>query len=136
MNPIREAIYGALITDGDLTGLLSEPDAIFHQKAPQSAAFPLIVFHKQSGTPDWQFAGAHLQNDLWAVKAIDRASSAGRAEDIAARIDVVLTDAGLPVIGGSLLYLRRASDIDYPETEGADTFRHCGALYRVVTEPS
>lgn len=136
MNPVREAIYGVLVTDVTLTGLLSNPEAIFHQQAPQDAEFPFVAFHKQAGTPRWQFDAAHIQNDLWTVKGISLGASASIVEDIAARIDLVLTDAALPVTGRSLLYLRRQSDVDYVETSGADTFRHCGAQYRVVTEPA
>lgn len=135
MNPVRSAIYARLAGDATLTGLLSSATAIYHQVAPQSAATPFIVFHRQAGDPVWQFDGAHVQHDLWLVKAIDRASSASRAEDIAARIDTILTDAPLAVTGRVLLAVYRESDVSYPETSDGGTYRHEGAQYRLQTTP-
>lgn len=136
MNPVRAAIYERLTGDATLTGLLSSATAIYHQVAPQSAQTPFIVFHRQAGDPGWQFAGAHVQSDLWTVKAVDRASSASRAEDIAARIDTVLTDAPLAVTGRDLLAVYRESDVTYPETTDGATYRHEGGQYRLQTSPT
>ena len=136
MNPVRAALYARLSGDAALTGLLSSPTAIYHQVAPQDAATPFVVFHRQAGDPIWQFDGAHVQSDLWTCKAVDRGASASRAEDIAARIDAVLTDAPLAVAGRDLLAVYRESDVSYPETSDGDTYRHEGAQYRVETSPS
>ncbi len=136
MNPVREAIFDRLVGDATLTALLSSPTAVHHQVAPQTEATPFVVFNKQAGTPMWAFGGPALQNDLWQVKAIALGSSASDAEVIAARIDVALTNAVLVITGSTHLYLRRESDVDYPEQDGADTYRHCGALYRLISEPS
>jgi hypothetical protein len=136
VNPVRQAIYTRLSADSTLTALLSSAGAIYHQVAPQTAQTPFIVFHKQSGVPTWQFAGAHIQGDVWTVKAVDRSSSASRAEDISARADVVLTDAPLAVTGNDLLAVYRESDIDYPESVDGETYRHVGFLARLVTAPA
>lgn len=136
MNPIRAAIYQRLTGDEDLADLLSLPTAVHHQVAPQSARYPLVVFHKQAGTPDWQFGQAYIQWDIWTVKAIDRSTSAGRAEDIAARIDAVLNHAPLEIEGGLLLGVWRVQDIDYVETDAGQTYRHCGAQYRLGSAPA
>lgn len=130
----RTSLYARLSGDATLTGLLSGPAAIFYQVAPQTATFPYVILSKSAGTPDWQFAGAHVQTEIWIAKAIDKASSATRAEQIAARIDALLTDQPLTVDGGIALAVYRESDISYVETSGADTFRHDGAQYRLVTE--
>lgn len=135
-SPIRTAIYQRLAGDSTLTGMLATPTSIFHQVAPQDSAYPVVVFNKQGGTPDWQFGGAYVQADLWQVKAISMGGSAASAEDIAARIDTVLNDAQLAITAGALLAIYRYSDVDYLETDGADQWHHCGALYRVVTEPT
>lgn len=95
-----------------------------------------MIFHRQAGRPAWAFAGTPLQSDLWLVKAVDRSASASKAEGIAARIDAVLSDANLSVGGRDQLYLRRETDVEYAEDDGAETYRHCGAVYRVVTDPA
>lgn len=136
MNPVRGAIYARLAADTTLTGLLSAPGAIYHSTAPQTAAFPLIVFQRLSGLPVWQFQTAHHQSDAWLVKGISRGSSASPAEDIAARIDAVLTDAPLVVTGGVLLGVWRESDVDYDEIDSGETYHHAGSQYRLVTQPA
>lgn len=133
MSATRSALYARLSGDATLTGLLATPTSIYHQVIPQTAAFPALVFQKASGTPDWQFAGASVQQDVWIVKAVDKASSATKAEAIAARIAAVLTDAPLGIAGSVLLAVFRESDIDYSEADGADIYRHVGARYRLVT---
>jgi len=129
----RTALYVRLSGDATLAALLASPQSIYYQVAPQTATFPYVVLSKSAGTPDWQFAGAHVQQEVWVCKAIDKASSAGRAEQIAARIDDLLTDQPLTVDGGLALAVFRESDISYSETSGADVFRHDGGLYRLVT---
>lgn len=136
MNEIRRSLYQRLSGDATLTGLLSSPSAIFHRVAPQTATFPVVVFHKAAGTPVNQFGGAHVQNDLWSVRAISQGSSSTAAETIAARVDVLLDNAVLAITGRAHLYLRRDSDIDMSEQDGADTYQHCGSLYRLFTAPA
>lgn len=140
MNPVRRALFAALSGDSPLTALLSAPTAIHHQQAPQQAAYPLVVFHKQAGTPGFTFGRSRLQSELWLVKAVTSSKVDGaaggpaRAEAIDARIDTILRDASLSVAGRAHLDLRRESDVDYAEKDGDITYRHCGALYRVVTD--
>lgn len=136
MNETREAIYEALTGDATLTALLATPTSVFHQIAPQTASTPYVVFHRQDGRPVWQFASASVQRDVWTIKAIDKSSSASKAEDIAKRIDLVLTDTALQIDDATCLAIYREADIDYPETVGADTYRHAGGLFRVVTQPA
>jgi hypothetical protein len=137
MDPVRAAIFARLAGDATLTGLLAAPGNIFHSIGPQTAAFPLIVFNQAAGTRILQFAGAHVQNDVWQVKAICRGSSATPAEDIAARVDVLLDNAVLAITGRDHLYLRNESAIPtYPEQDGAESYWHCGSLYRLFTQPT
>lgn len=138
MNPVRTALFGALTADAPLTGLLSVSDAVFYERVDQTARTPYVVFHKQAGTPTWTFGGRghQLENDLWTVKAIDRGDSPIKAEQIAAEIDRVLETAALDIDGRETLYLHRESDLAYPEEDGAETYRHVGGIYRLLTEPA
>lgn len=138
MNTIRSGIYARLAADVTLTALLATPTSIFHRRAPQEAETPFVIFHKAAGNPTWTFGDIsdHLQRETWLVKGIDRAPSSGLAEDIAARVEVVLTDAPLVSAGHVHLYVRRESDVDYGEDDGADLYHHVGAVYRLVTQPA
>jgi hypothetical protein len=41
--------------------------------------------------------------------------------------------ASLSISGSTLLYLRRQSDVEYPEVDNGVRYSHAGALYRLVT---
>lgn len=138
---LRRAIYGKLAGDSTLNNLLGAPysgysKAIYHQQAPSTnAAFPFVVFEKQSGLPTEAFGDpSALETDVWLVKAIDHGTTADIAEAAAARIASLLNDAQLTISGSTLLYLRRQSDVEYLEVTDGEPYKHVGALFRVVTD--
>jgi hypothetical protein len=136
---VRRALYGKLAGDSTLnTGLGTPPTgyskSIYYEVAPEGAAYPLVIFNKQSGMPTEAFGDpSALENDIWLVKAIARDTSADPAETAAARIITLLNDAALSISGATLCYLRRQSDVDYSEVADGTVFRHCGSLFRLVT---
>lgn len=137
---VRRAVYNKLAGDTTLTGLLAAPPtgyakSIYHDQAPDGATYPFIVFGKNSGTPTDAFKkpGA-FETDIWLVKAVDKNTSADTAEAIAARIQTLLNDATLTISGKTHLYLRRQSDVEYPELASGVLYRHAGGLYRLVYE--
>ena len=138
--PVRRALYGKLAGDITLNSLLATPatgyvKAIYYQQAPSSAAFPFVTFSKQAGTPTEAFGDPDaLDTDVWLVKAVDRNTTADTAEAIQARIQTLLNDATLSISGVNHLYLRRQSDVEYPEISDGVTYVHAGALYRLVTD--
>jgi len=68
------------------------------------------------------------------AKGVDRNTTADTAEAIQARLQTLLNDAALSISGGTLLYLRRESDVEYPETADGVRYQHAGSLYRLVFE--
>lgn len=136
-DPVRAALYSLLTGDAPLIALLATPTSVYHRLAPRDALAPFVVFDASSWrVPTWTFAGPPVDTDVWLVKAIDRSASATAAEGIAARLDTLLNDAALTITGRALLYLRRQSGVNYGEQDGAEMFTHCGALYRLVTDPA
>lgn len=137
--PVRRGIYGKLAGDTTLNNLLGTPatgysKSIYHDQAPQGAAFPFVIFSKSTGVPTEAFGDPDaFDTDVWLVKGVDKASSADTAEAIQARIQVLLNDASLSISGSTLLYLRRQSDVQYPETVDGVQYKHAGGLYRLVT---
>ena len=65
---------------------------------------------------------------------MDRNTSADPAEAAQARIIVLLNDATLSISGSVLLYLRRQSDVEYPEEIDGVQYKHAGSLFRLVTD--
>jgi hypothetical protein len=137
---VRRALYGKLAGDTTLNNLLGTPatgysKAIYHDQAPDGADHPLVVFAKQSGVPTEALGDpSTFESDVWLVKAVDQNRSADTAEAVAARLNVLLNDAALSISGGTLLYLRRQSDVEYPEITDGVSYKHCGALYRLLYE--
>jgi hypothetical protein len=133
----RRAIYGKLAGDVTLNALLATPPAgrsksIYYQRAPQGAPFPYVILSKQAGTPRYALGDRAYDNDVWLVKGVDRNDTADTVDAISSRIDALLTDASLSISGRTQLYLRRESDVDYPETVDDSTYLHSGATYRLI----
>lgn len=137
---VRRALYGRMSGDTTLNNLLGTPasgftKAIYFQEAPENAPFPFVIFSKQSGVPTEAFADpSAYDTDIWLVKGVDRNTTADNAEAIAARLTVLLNDGTLSISGGTLLYLRRQSDVDYAEITDGITYKHSGSLYRLIYE--
>ncbi len=129
---VRRALWAKLNGEGSVTSLLSAPAAIYAEVAPPSANFPLIVFSKSAGTPRYAFQARAFDTQVWLVKAVTRDGSADAGEDIAAAVDAALTNAVLTITDGTLLDLRRESDVAYAETEGDRLYRHRGAYFRLI----
>jgi hypothetical protein len=124
--------------DSTLTNLLGTPaagysKAIYHQEAPAGAAYPYVIFNKQAGDPTDTFGTpSAFENNVWLVKGIDKNTTADTAEAIAARLIALLNDATLTISGATHLFLRRLSDVEYPETADGVQYKHAGALFRLV----
>lgn len=134
---VRRALYGKLSGDTTLTAMLANPasgysKAIYYEVAPQGAAFPYVIFSKQSGTPSYALTARNFDNDIWLIKAVDRSDSADVADNIASRLDALLTDGTVSISGRTQCYLRRESDVDYSETVDGTTYRHAGSLFRLI----
>lgn len=137
--PIRRAIYGKLSADTTLTGMLGTPatgytKSLYYQQAPAGAGYPYVIFNKQAGTPRYAISARLYDNEVWLIKGVVRSDTADVVDAIASRLDVLLTDASLSISGKTQLYLRRESDVDYPETTDGVTYRHSGAYFRLIYE--
>lgn len=134
---VRRALYGKMAGDSTLNALLGTPPtgyskSIYYQQAPQGAQFPYVVFSKQAGTPRYGLGARAYDNDIWLIKAVDRNDTADPTDNIASRLDALLTDSTLSISGRTQLYLRRESDIDYPEEVDGVTYRHAGSNFRLI----
>jgi hypothetical protein len=138
--PVRRALYGRMAGDTTLDGMLAPPPegwrhSIYHNQAPQTAKFPLVVFSKSSGNPTETFGEpSAYETDVWLIKAVDEAESGDVAEAVAERIKNLLNDAPLSISGASLMYLRRETDVEYVELVESQQYFHVGAQYRLIFE--
>lgn len=130
MIQVRPALADLLEADAGLAALVD--DRIFHQEAPQGTEYPMVIFHLQDGRPTMRsIKGPPVQGDLWTIKAI--ATSSDVAEPIALAIDACVSGAELD-LEATTLWLERDGDINYPDPDGATTYRHLGGIYRVLVQ--
>lgn len=131
---IRAALYQKLNVASVTTLLGSGSASLVHGVAPPSASYPLCLFSKQSDISSLRMGGNAFDSHVWLVKGIANATSPSLAEDIDKAVRDLLDFGTLTITGGTLLHLARISGIEYPETEGDQTYRHVGSLYRLVVE--
>ena len=140
MNAIDLALYNKLTGSTALTALTSGGTAspsVYQWLAPENQDPPYVIYNKQASTPQHTLSGVAFENLLYAVKGVTLGHSAAAAGTIASTIDTVLADQALTITGYTHMYLRRVSDIDYPETAaGGQRYQHRGALYRVFADPA
>lgn len=134
MKAIRKALYAKLNGDGTLAAMLSAATAIYDARAPQSATYPLVIFNLQSGRDAYTHGGRSWEDHVWLVKAVDQSGSADAADDIAGRVDELLSGGALTLVGRTQLYLRREGTVRYIEQDGDITYRHSGATFRLWTK--
>jgi hypothetical protein len=137
----RRALYGKLAGDGTLTAMLGTPapgysQSIYYQVAPQAASFAYVVLLKSSSVPRYTLGARAYDNDIWTIKGVGRDTgtnaTADPVDNIASRLDALLTDGAISISGRTQLYLRRESDLDYPEVIDGVTYRHAGCLFRLL----
>lgn len=140
MNALDVAIYNKLTGSTALTALTAGGTAspsIYQWIAPEGQDPPYVVYNKQASTPQHTLSGVAYENAIYTVKGVTLGPSAAAAGTIASTIDTVLVNQALTISGHTHLYLRRVSDIDYPEAgPGGHRIHHRGAMYRVLADPT
>lgn len=141
---VRRALYGKMAGDSTLVGYLGTPPSgysksIYYQVAPDGAQFPFIVFSKQASTPRYAIGARAYDTDVWLIKGVIRSSGPGGdspdvADNIASRLEALLTDGTISISGRTQLYLRRDSDVDYSETVDGTVYRHAGSNFRLISQ--
>jgi len=129
---IRSALYQALNVSGVTTQLGSGSASLVHGVSPPSSDYPICLFNRQSDVSRLNFGGNAFDEQLWLVKGVVRATSASIAEDIDKAVRDILDFGTLTVTGGTLLFLARTSGVEYTETDGDQTYRHAGSIYRLT----
>lgn len=133
LGPVAAALYAKLTGDSDLTKLLATSTSVYADQAPQGAGYPFVVFNQQSGPKIFSHVGLAFDNPLYLIKGVDKSDTAStvKANQIADRLEALLTDATLTITGRTLAYLRPEQAISYAETvEGRPVF-HRGLLFRL-----
>ena len=130
---LRKSIYQKLTTTTAVSSKLATSTSVYHGQAPPDAAYPFVIISKQSNRRTRAFAkSTAFEAETWLIKAVDRNSTSNRAESISEAIGEALINGTLSVSGKTVEDIYPTGDVDYLETEGDQTFRHHGTLFRIV----
>ena len=130
---LRKSIYQKLTTTTAVSNKLATSTSVYHGQAPPDAAYPFVIISKQSNRRTRAFAkSTAFEAETWLIKAVDRNSTSNRAESISEAIGAALINGTLSVSGKTVEDIYPTGDVDYLETEGDQTFRHHGTLFRIV----
>ena len=131
---IRKALYEKLTGTSAISAKLATPTSVFHGEAPADASYPFVIINKQSNRRTRAFGKVTaFEGEVWMVKAVDRNSTSNRAESISEAVQAALINGTLTVTGVTVEDIYPTGDVDDLETEGDQTYRHHGTLYRIVT---
>lgn len=132
---VHRFLYQRLACDPELAGLVGE--RIYEErKAPQGAAYPLVLFNVQSATDLLGAGAARLWMDaVVQVKAVGPQATS-ELSPIADRLDALLHVAEPVVVSlGETRYQihgsHRERAIKYDEVVAGQVYLHLGGLYRV-----
>lgn len=133
MNALNSAIYSRLQTTSALTALLSGTTAIYHQKAPDNATLPYVIWNTQGGGDE--NLSPHRTKNLVVYVRCYSGVSALQAGSIDSQVDTALHLSPLTVTGWTDFWLARETDIELVETQpnGQYIFNQ-GGMYRARLE--
>lgn len=125
------AIFQKLSAISGVTNVVS--NRIYDRQAPADATYPLVIVSKQAGTKRRAFRTPNAFNEeIWLIKTVDRNTTSNIAETVQSAVDAAFDGGTLTVTGKTVADLHHTSDVDYLEPVDDQTYRHHGALYKVV----
>lgn len=127
-------LYATLAADATLGGLVSA--RIYADLAPESAAYPMLVFQFQSGE-DLDAAGGIrvLANTEWLIRGIHTTTTYGGAlGSIAARVDALLHAASGTAADGLVIACTRTRPFQMAAVTDGVQYRHEGGFYTVIVQ--
>jgi len=131
---IRKALYQKLTGTSSVSQKLATPTSVFHEQAPDGAAYPFLIIAQQGKTRTRAFGKATaFEAETWMVKAVDRNTTSNAVDSISEAAQAVLTNGTLTVSGVTVEDLYPTTNVEYIEQEDDQEWRHSGVLYRIVT---
>jgi len=119
------------LLNADATLVALGSTGAYRLKAPQSASLPYVIYNQMAGVDEYTFDGRSGRSLVYQARAVTAGPSALTAEQMAERLDAVLTDGSLSVNGWTVQRIRRESDVVFEETADGVTYNHVGGLWRI-----
>lgn len=129
MRAVDTALYDRLMADPLVTS--RAPGGVHRFIAPEGTEYPFVVFGQQSGTDVYTQGQRALRDLVYAIEVVDRGMTTETIEQVAQRIDELLTDDPLTIVGWTNLYTRRTADIESIEVQDGIVYQHLGAMFAI-----
>jgi len=128
--PVQQAVYGALIGDAAVQGLLGNPARVFDH-VPQGSPFPYLVIGAVRATPFDTKTEAGLDQSL-TIHTWSRYRGLKETKDVMAAVLTVLDGQSLAVAGHTLVLLRFEFATTVVDDDGLT--RHGVQRFRALTQ--
>ena len=126
------AFYTTLTGGTALTALLAGTASVYHQQAPDGAAFDYVVYNHQGGGPDL-ITSADMESNLWQVRFFSTTSSKTAAQGFT-QVDALLHKKNIAISGVTTFWCAREQNIVLVENPpDSQKVYSVGGLYRVRT---
>ena len=106
MQVLFQGIYTKFSNDVALSGAVT---GMYLTEAPQGTAYPYIVYHKITGTPDWTFS-EDMENVIIQFNIFDDHSSSTTINDIYTKLKALYDWCSLTISGWDSIYMKRELD--------------------------
>jgi hypothetical protein len=126
------------VLGGDAALQAAAPGGVWEDVAPETAAYPFVVFSAQSQSDVKGLGRIRLWTSCsYQVKGVDAGQSYARLAPIADRIDELLDGQRGTTDDGTVLSCQRDEPVRYTEIDPTTgVYKHLGGLYRIEAQRS
>lgn len=130
----KRFIRAKLLNDATLAGLIGS--RVYEAGlVPQAATMPYVTYQFVPGMALNVVGGKRFWNeDIWDVKCIGLATQMAVIEQVADRVDDLLSFTSGETSKGQVVSLEHLAPIDYPENTDGQMYKHLGAQYRAIVQ--
>lgn len=135
IDAIDDAVMAKL--QGDATLLSLAPGNVWADSAPEGAIDigRFVIVNLQLETPTYELGGVAYVAARYQVKVVDRSTTKTAAQAALDRIDTLLHNVALTIVGHAHMISKRVARFAFKELEGPNTWQHRGADYEVYADP-
>lgn len=136
LSRVNEWVHGVLQGDPGISSKVGT--RVYVDQAPQTAASPMVVFSFLGGADKLITGSSRLTQSLYLVRAISAGLSYDLVDDIADRIEAVLTvpQAGQIVRDVRITSCAREQPHQRKDAENGVPYVYMGGFYRIRFQPS
>jgi len=130
-------LYATLKASSTLNAQIggSSNPRIYSEIAPSSATYPLVIMKQMSARPVLGVGSTLIMfNEIWLVKAVDKAATSTALGAILNAVRTVLHKASGTATSGTIIGCAEEGSVRYSETDAGIIYKHFGLTFRVYSQ--